>query len=238
MYINVDIMFYFHLKRKIYKEIQLKICMPFKENPVYARPEVVKRIYDLRTGHERWRGIATKILEEFDLKITEPTVKNIYDRFVAKNMLVQGVKEGKLAQEIVPDFQKKMEERFDRVVKVTDELMDILEEFKKNMPPVLYVKFVPTILMVCREILNQLNFIKKEQSQVLVNQKNLIYSPLQIMNQVNQQITQLEKEGKIKILEVAKNGRVLSPEEKDHIVFSKIKTEEEIELENEPDEED
>jgi hypothetical protein len=92
--------------------------------------------------------------------------------------------------------------------------------------------------MVCREILNQLNFIKKEQSQVLVNQKNLIYSPLQIMNQVNQQITQLEKEGKIKILEVAKNGRVLSPEEKDHIVFSKIKTEEEIELENEPDEED
>lgn len=212
--------------------------MPFKENPNYARPEVVKKIYDLRTQHEPWHNIAAKVLEEFNLKITDPTVKNIYERYIAKNLVVQGAKEGKLAQEIVPDYQAKMEARFDRVVKVTDDLMDTLEELKKNIPPMLYVKFVPTILMVCREILNQLNFIKKEQSQVLVNQKNLIYSPLQIMNIVNTEIIKLEKEGKVKILEIAKSGRVLSNEEKEHIVFSKIKTEEEVELENKDTEEE
>jgi hypothetical protein len=148
-------------------------------------------------------------------------------------MVVQGVKEGKLAQEIVPDFQKKMEARFDRVTQVTDDLMDTLVELKKNIPPMLYVKFVPTILMVCREILNQLNYIKKEQTQVLVNQKNLIYSPLQIMNIVNTELIKLEKEGKIEIKETAKDGRVLSNDEKEHIVFSKIKTEEEIAMEEE-----
>jgi hypothetical protein len=154
---------------------------------------------------------------------------------VAKNMVVQGVKEGKLAQEIVPDYQKKMEERFDRVTKVTDDLMDTLVELKKNIPPMLYVKFIPTILLVCREILNQLNFIKKEQIQVLINQKNVIYSPMQIMNIVNQEILKLEKEGKIEIKNIAANGRILSDDEKNdekkRITFSKRKTEEEIEME-------
>jgi hypothetical protein len=202
--------------------------MPFSINPNYAKPEIIKRIYELRTLSEPWHNIATKIFEEFDLKITDPTVKNIYERYIAKNMIVQGVKEGKLAQEIIPDYQKKMEERFDRVVKVTDELMDTLEELKKKIPSELYVKYIPIILMVCREILNQLAFIKKEQTQVLINQKNLIYSPLQIMNIVNTEIIKLEKEGKVKIMETAKNGRVLTNDEKEHIIFSKIKTEEEI----------
>jgi hypothetical protein len=206
--------------------------MPFNLNPNFARPEVIKRIYELRTKGEAYHSIALIILQEFDLKITDPTIKNIYERFVAKNMVVQGAKEGKLAQEIVPDFQKKMEERFERITKVTDDLMDTLDELKKKMPPELYVKFIPTILMVCREILNQLNYIKKEQTQVLINQKNVIYSPLQIMNIVNQEMIKLEQEGKIEIKTTAKkSGRVLSDDEKKHIVFSKIKTEEEIENE-------
>ena len=214
--------------------------MPFATNPNFRRPEVVKRIYELRTQGEHFHNIAAKILQEFDVKISDPTVKNIYERFVAKNMIVKGAKEGKLAQEIVPDYQAKMEARFDRVTKVTDDLMDTLEELKKNIPPMLYVKYIPTILMVCREIMNQLAFIKKEQSQVLINQKNLIYSPLQIMNIVNTEMVKLEEEGRIKIIDIAppsifspqkkSNGRVLAEEEKD-LMFSRVKTEEELEYE-------
>lgn len=210
--------------------------MVFKLNANFDRPEVKKKIYELRTKGETYHHIAVLIEDEFGLKITDPTIKNIYERYVGKQMVVQGAKEGKLAQEIVPDYQKKMEQRFDRVAKVTDDLMDTLEELKKNIPPLLYVKFIPTILMVCREILNQLNFIKREQTQVLINQKNIIYSPLQIMNIVNQEIIKLEKEGKIEIKATSKTGRVLSDDEKKHIVFSKIKTEEEIEKEQEKEE--
>jgi len=206
--------------------------MSAPQNKTFADPKVIKRVYELRTQGETYHNIAAIILEEFDLKISDPTIKNIYERYVAKNMVVQGAKEGKLAQEIVPDYQAKMEERFNRVTQVTDDLMDTLTELKKNIPPMLYIKFVPTILMVCREILNQLNYIKKEQTQVLINQKNVIYSPLQIMNIVNNELIKLEKEGKIEIKDTkSSNGRILADDEKKHIVFSQIKTEEEIEME-------
>lgn len=218
-------------KRKIYKLLRRKSYMVFKLNPNYSRPEIVKRIYDLRTQKEPWRNISAIILQEFDLKITEPTIKNIYNRFVAKNLLVQNSKDEKTAKEVVPDYQAKMEARFDRIVKVTDDLMDTLESLKKNMPPALYIKFVPTILMVCREILNQLTYIKKEQTQVLINQKNMIYSPLQIMNVINKEF----EEKKIIVVGVApKNGRVLTTEEKTSGI---IKTEEELELDRKFEEE-
>jgi len=126
--------------------------MPFKQNPAYADPKVTKRVYDLKTKGESNHQIAAIILDEFGLKMSDPTVKNIYERFVAKNMVVQGAKEGKLATEIVPDYQAKMDARFERVTQVTDDLMDTLTELKKNIPPMLYIKFIPTILMVCREI--------------------------------------------------------------------------------------
>jgi hypothetical protein len=48
-------------------------------------------------------------------------------------MVVQGAKEGKIAQEIVPDYQAKMDARFERVTQVTDDLMDTLTELKKNI---------------------------------------------------------------------------------------------------------
>jgi hypothetical protein len=205
--------------------------MPFKINPDYARPDVVNKVYELRSKGETFNNIAAIILTDFELKIAPATIKNIYERFVAKNMVIQGVKEGKLAEEIVPDYQAKMEARFNKVAQVTDDLMDTLVALKKDCPPMLYVKFIPTILQVCREILNQLSYIKKEQTQVLINQKNVIYSPLQIMNILNQEMGKLEQEGKIEIKNIAKNGRILTNDEKTHIVFSKIKTEEEIEME-------
>jgi len=207
-------------------------------NPTYSDPKLVRRVYDLRTQGEAYHSISSTIQTEFNVKITDPTIKVIYERFVAKNMIVKAAKEGKLAEEIVPDFQRKMETRLERISQVTDDLMDTLDELKKKMPPELYVKFIPTILMVCREILNQCSFIRKEQSQVLVNQKNLIYSPLQIMNIVNTEIIKLEKEGKIEIKDSAKkgvvgrqgeDGRILSNEEREHLILSKIRTSEEIE---------
>lgn len=208
--------------------------MVFKQNPVYNDPKLMKRVYDLRSKGESFQNISSFIFDEFDTRITLPTLKNIYERYIAKNMVVQAAKEESLAGEIVPDYQKKMDERFNRIAAVTDDLMDTLTELKKDIPPLLYVKFIPTILAVCREILNQLNYIKKEQTQVLINQKNVIYSPLQIMNILNTEMQKLEKEGKIEIKKVKEsNGRVLTEGE---LGVGVTKTEEEIEMEKEIDE--
>jgi hypothetical protein len=203
----------------------------YEINPTYAKPEVIKKIYELRTKGERWRSIGKIIFEEMGLKITDPTIKNIYNRFVAKNYVVQGAKDGKFAQELISDYQRKMEARFTRITEITDDLMNTLMEIKKRMPPEVYVKYIPTTLLVCREILSQLEFIKKDQTQVLINQKNIIYSPLQIMNILNTELERLAEEGKIEIKDTAKDGRYLTDEEKKSVVFSTIKSDEEIEWE-------
>lgn len=209
--------------------------MTFKPDIKFNSPKVAKKIFELRNKGEVYSNIALKIHEEFGFKITAPTVKNVYERYVGNNLGKVAGTEKRFANEIASEYQKKMEARFDKVVEITDDLMDTLVSLKKNIPPELYVKYIPTILMVCREILNQLNFIKKEQIQVLINQKNVIYSPMQIMNIVNQEILKLEKEGKIEIKNIAANGRILSDDEKNdekkRITFSKRKTEEEIEME-------
>ena len=65
------------------------------------------------------------------------------------------------------------------------------------MPPEIYIKYAPTILAVCREVLSQLEFIKREQEKIIVNQKNVIYSPLQIVQEFNrlEEAKKKEKEG-------------------------------------------
>ena len=108
------------------------------------------------------------------------------------------------------DLQKKMKKRFNKLVKFTDSLLDTFDEMKKNMPPEVYAKCIPTVLMVCREILNQLKYVR-EQSQLLVNQKNLIYSPLQIMNHVNAELEKRTK--KIVVLERKEEKKTKDEEE-------------------------
>jgi hypothetical protein len=224
--------------------------------PVYKDPALIRRIYDLRTEGAPFQVISTTINEEYGTNITPPTTKAIYNRYVAKQLLVNAESEKIEAGEIAPDFQKKMDERFDRIAKVTDELMDLMQQLKKDLPSEEYVKYIPTVLMVSREILNQLAFIKKDQSQILVNQKNMIYSPLQIMQVLNKEIVKLEEDGKVKFnpirsepnritklgLRAAHNrlggesGRLFTENEKANIVFEEPKTGEEIEADNQEDE--
>ena len=153
----------------------LCICMAFKINPNYYRADVLKKLYDLRAAGETFHAIGIKLNEEYGFKMTDPTVKSLYLKYVAKNLLVQNTKEiaqeQRVAGEIVPDYQKKMEERFDKIAKITDDLMDTLTEMKDNMEPEVYVKTIPTILMVAREILNQLNYIKKRAKPSLSQSK-------------------------------------------------------------------
>jgi hypothetical protein len=199
----------------------------------FKRLEVVKRIYDLRTQGESFHEITPKIIEEFNIHITDPTVKKIYNQYISRSLLVNAEAEKKEVAPIIQDYQAKMDARFDKIAKVTDELMDSLtklkNEFDKEGPEgrLLVIKLIPSILAVSREILAQLQFIKREQSNISITQKNMIYSPMQIMQVLNKEMTKMQKDGKI--IMKAKNGRFLTEEEKKDPVFSRVKEEEEFE---------
>jgi hypothetical protein len=201
------------------------------KNRDYQNPDVVKRIYELKSEGESVHEISRTIKEEFGLPITDPTVKNIYNRYVSKQLLVNAENQKKASAPIVEDYQAKMDARFDKVAKVTDEMMELLQNLKGTMDPKEYAKYVPLVLAVSREILAQLTFIKREQSQISITQKNMIYSPLQIMQVLNKEIVKLEKDGKIQLIKTSKDGRILTEEERKDPVFSRPKCENEIELE-------
>ena len=63
--------------------------------------------------------------------------------------------------------------------------MDAVETLKGQLTPEMYLKHAPTIIAILRESLNQLMFVRREQEQITVKQQNLIYSPLQIIQEMN-----------------------------------------------------
>ena len=76
------------------------------------------------------------------MAITDPTVKNIYTKFVGKKQLiVEADKEKKEAIPVIDDYQAKMDKRYDKIAKMTDEMMDVLNDIKEKTKdnPLLYV---------------------------------------------------------------------------------------------------
>ena len=64
----------------------------------------------------------------------------------------------------------------------------------------MYLKYAPTIIAILRESLNQLTFIRNEQKEIIVKQENMIYSPIQILAQINQIEANKQKEKEIVIV--------------------------------------
>ena len=54
----------------------------------------------------------------------------------------------------------------------------------------MYLKHAPTIISILRESLNQLAFIRAEQKEITIKQQNVIFSPIQIISEMNR----IEKE--------------------------------------------
>ena len=182
-------------------------------NKKYTDPKLLKRIYKLRIEGLNWEAISQEVEKEFGLTIFRETIKKMYDDYLTHaHVVVASMKEDKRrAKELQIDWNKKIEEKFVLIDKMTNKFMkvlnDLFEESLKEENKFRYVKLIPVGLAVSREILNQLHFIKKQQEQIIFNQKNVIYSPLQIMNVINKEMKKQTKDNELKIIE-KKTGKV------------------------------
>lgn len=183
--------------------------MPFARKIELRKPEILKKIFELRNAGNGFNNISKIISDGFEVGITHPTAKNLYYEYAAK----QKVKK-ELGEEVDEGWDKAMKEKFERIEKITNSLLDAVETIKSELTPELYLKHAPLIIAILRESLNQLAFIKNQQEQITIKQQNLIYSPLQVM----QQISQLEKKKEV-IVEIVpekeKEEKDKEPEEED-----------------------
>ena len=165
--------------------------MPKKEQ--FKNPKLIKFIYELKTEGMSDSKIAKKVEENFGIKIFRTTIGKIYKDYMAHNDMVADSL-GSTAKSVI-DWNKKSEEKFERIERATTKLLDAIEEVSINMPPETYIKLTPTILAVCREILSQLQYLKKEQDKMALEQKDAIMSPLQIMKVIDKELKKKEKNG-------------------------------------------
>ena len=174
-------------------------------------PDILKKIYKLRNEDKSWKEISSILKREDNEEMSDHTVKTKYEIYVSRaSVITSTLREDKRrAKELQIDWNKKLEEKFKLIDETTNKLMRFVSElFENNKGDNLaIIKLIPSILAISREILNQLYFIKKQQEQIIVNQKNIIYSPLQIMNIINKEMKKNQKDNEIKIID-KKTGRV------------------------------
>ena len=154
--------------------------MPFQKKPGLRDEKVLKKIFELRNSGQGFNNISKVITQEFDVSISHPTAKNLYYEYAAQQKTKK-----ETGQEVEDDWNKHLKEKFERIERITNSLLDAVETLKGELTPEMYLKHAPTIIAILRESLNQLMFVRREQEQITVKQQNLIYSPLQIIQEMN-----------------------------------------------------
>ena len=128
-----------------------------------------------------FNNIANTISEEFDVSLTHPTAKNLYYEYAATQKIKKETGEGTDVQ-----WDNMLKVKFERIERITNTLLSAVEKIQNDLTPEMYLKHAPTIIAILRESLSQLAFIRNEQKQIIMKQENMIYSPIQIMAQMNQ----------------------------------------------------
>jgi len=154
--------------------------MAFEKRPELRNPEILKRIYKLRNDGGGFNNIAKIISNEFSIDITHPTAKNLYYEFAAKQKIKK-----ETGEKGDTEFEKLLNDKFERIEKITSSLLDAVETIKEGMSAELYLKHAPTIIAILRESLSQLAFIRNEQKEIIIKQQNLVYSPIQLIQEMN-----------------------------------------------------
>lgn len=200
-------------KKKIYVEPR-----PLKSTRMEAPPEARRKVVELRNQGLSLDSIANKIKELYNITPTVPTIQKWYDEEIAFGLLAS-----KKGPKTFDKYTDMMEERFGSIVETMDRLHKaanlLLDEFEARSKDDIdaYIKFMktsPMIIAIVKEIKDQIAFIREEQDRIKIEQKNFIYSPLQISQQFNKMLALHVKAGNIKILkphsvQVTKNNQDL-----------------------------
>ena len=162
--------------------------------------EIEKKVYFLRKKGTNWEEISLKVSDGFDKKITLEDCKNFYNTHIARAEVISRTRadDKKAASNVMIDWNKRMEEKLTEIDKWVSKLMErmgsIFDKAIDDDNAVLQVKMVPTLLAICREILNQISVIKAQQEKIVVNQKNVILNEMQVLQVVNKEFKRKEQE--------------------------------------------
>jgi len=171
-------------------------------NPLFHSEEFTKRLEELYEIYQNYSAVARNLNKEFSCDISSTHVKNLYTK-----RLASVVTHNPEASEFFEGSFGKMKKRWEEAWEMVGDLINQYKKLKKKIEDqddteqaLLVLKLAPTIIQIAQEIRKQLEFIQKQQDQIRINQTNLIYSPIQINQEIHKVFRSWVDEGYLKVL--------------------------------------
>jgi hypothetical protein len=173
-------------------------------NAEYQNPELRKEIVSLRNKGYSYEVVTAEINKKYNVKMHQTTAMKIYNKELATAITLN-----KGTNKDFEAHRKAMAQRYGRIVKIADFLLESIEEVKNEFESsdmesvekyLAFIKMTPHITRALDQVLAQLEFLRKEDERIKIEQKNLIYSPVQINQYLQESLSDLSKQGYIKIL--------------------------------------
>jgi len=172
-----------------------------------------KRLSEIYKEKKSFELTAQELEKEFGFSVNLQMVRNIYLDEVSKADLYE-------PEYFIQSFEM-LKARWEDAWNIVGWFIDSTKNIKKQIDEsqdinkdIKFLRLAPMLVPICREILNQLDFIRKQQEMIKLHQQNYIYSPIQINMQVHDELTRLQKEGYVKFLRKLPEIKIEKKEQK------------------------
>lgn len=124
---------------------------------ILDNPTVINKIIELKARNKSDSEIARVLNDELGVKVFRTTVGKIYNNLQKEKLDIPD------EEKILNEWKRKINDKLRRIDKVTDVLLKKIEELEE-LEPEQYIKIAPVILSVRKEILEEMNLIKKQNA--------------------------------------------------------------------------
>lgn len=172
----------------------------------YKQKDFRKQILELRSENppKPWITVCEILNEEHGTKMTSATAKKIYNQDIARAITVE-----KKAGRSFNQYGVQLEALFGRTINILDKYLKAIEQvhigFESSDASDLqkYLAFMKTSQAAngtINQIFSAIKVMQDQQDKIKLEQKNFIYSDIQIRDKIKAVLKKLIKEGKIKVL--------------------------------------
>ena len=149
---------------------------------ILKEPKTITRIMELYEKHKNFTKITKIINKEFDLNTAPDVIRNVYHRNKKREFLVDPTNT-EFFENSFSETKKRWKEAWDMMswlVKQIRDFQKMLDTQDKDKRVLMAIKSIPQLTSLSKAIIDQLQFLRKETEQIKINQKQFIYSPIQL----------------------------------------------------------
>ncbi|MFW9872094.1 MAG: hypothetical protein ACFFG0_03255 [Candidatus Thorarchaeota archaeon] len=179
-----------------------------KTRGVLREPKVINRLLEAYEEHKNFSKVTEIINKEFGLSTKEEVIIRHYNKNKQREYIVDP-SNTEFFENNFTETKKRWKEAWDMMswlVKQVRDFQDMLDTQDKNQRVLMAIKSIPSLTTLSKSIIEQLQFLRKETEQIKINQKQFIYSPVQLNLELKKYRIDIEKDLKEKILDELIDG--------------------------------